>query len=254
VRKTLLSIAGFDPTGGAGALLDVKVFESLGFHGAAVLTAVTAQNTLKVKRVFPLAASLVELQYGALEKDLRFAGIKVGMLGSGAAVKAVSGILGKSRKIPRVVDPVLRSSSGAVLLERKAVSRFLEAFRDRASLITPNLDEASLFAERPVRSVEDMEEAARKIHDAVRAPCLVKGGHLRGGSVDVLFDGERLTRFPHARIGKDVHGTGCFLSSAILAGLARGDGLIEACSEGIALAARAIRKAGRVGRGRDVFR
>ncbi len=253
MKKTLLSIAGYDPSGGAGALLDVRIFESLGFHGAAVLTSLTAQNTAKVEKVLPLPASFVRHQYKALAGDLRFAGIKVGMLGSGAALTAVAGILGKNRMIPRVIDPVFRSSSGALLLEKKAAARFLEAFKGRAALITPNADEAAALTGLALRSVAGMEEAARRITGAADVPCLVKGGHLRPESVDVLYDGGRITRFSHPRISKDVHGTGCLLSSAILARLARGDGLEEACSEGIALTARAIRRAKRVGSGQHVF-
>ena len=253
MKKTLLSIAGYDPSGGAGVLLDARVFESFGFHGAAVLTSLTAQNTAKVEKVLPLPASFIKLQMRTLDRDLRLAGIKIGMLGGGAALEAVSGILGKKRRVPRVIDPVFRSSSGTPLLGKRDAGRFLRAFRGRASLITPNTDEASLLTGFLVRSTTDMEEAARRIYDTAKIPCLVKGGHLPSKPIDVLFEGKRVVRFPHPRIAKDVRGTGCYLSSAILVQLAKGDGLEEACSEAIVLTARAIRRAGRAGRGRDVL-
>lgn len=241
MARSLLSIAGYDPSGGAGVSLDLRVFERLGFRGFGVLTSVTAQNAARVDAVFPLPAGLVRKQYGALGRERCLAGVKVGMVGSLGNLAEVARILAAHPDLPRVVDPVMRSSSGAVLLEKKAVPRLLGLLRGRASLVTPNLDEASSLSGIRVGMVDGMMEAAGRIHEATLVPCLVKGGHLRGEAVDVLYDGAAFKIFRHPRMRRDVHGTGCFLSAAILCGLARGFSLEEACRRGIALTARGIR-------------
>ena len=253
MTRNLLSIAGFDPSGGAGVLLDISVFEGLGFRGFGVLTSVTAQNPGGVASVRHLPARVVAGQHRSLAEAFNIAGIKVGMLGTSANLAAAARILAGNPHVPRVVDPVLRSSSGAVLLEKKAWPRLLPLFRKRASLITPNLDEASALAGCRVRTVEDMKAAARKIHRTSLVPCLVKGGHLPGGPVDVLFDGKGFRTFERPRVRRDVHGTGCFLSSAILAFLARGRPLEEACGRGIEWTSRAIRTAVPSGCGRMIM-
>lgn len=249
----LVSIAGLDPSGGAGILLDLHVFEGLSFRGAAVLAAVTAQTAAGVRAALALPPVMVRKQFDALAADLKIAGIKVGMLGSAANVRLVAGLLGRSRGVPRVVDPVFRATSGAWLLEKKAACSFLSAMSGRATLITPNLAEASLLTGRALTSVGRMKDAARGIFERHGLPCLIKGGRLRGGIVDVLFDGREHALFVHARSGRDVHGTGCFLSSAILGFLARGRTLHEACHLGIELTLEARRRAVRAGRGRAVF-
>jgi hydroxymethylpyrimidine/phosphomethylpyrimidine kinase len=251
--KNLLSIAGYDPSGGAGVFLDCRVFEHLGFRGFGVLTAVTAQDARRVEAVFSLPAGLIRRQFGALSARRQFAGLKVGMAGSLENLTAVIRILAAHPDIPRVVDPVFRSSSGAWLLEKKALPRFLGLLKGKASLITPNLDEASALAGIEVQTIDRMKEAAGRIHARCLVPCLVKGGHLKGEAVDVLCDGNGFKTFRHARVNKDVHGTGCFLSAAILGGLAAGNGLEKACRRGIALTTRAIRKSASAGEGRRIF-
>jgi hydroxymethylpyrimidine/phosphomethylpyrimidine kinase len=249
----LVSIAGLDPSGGAGILLDLHVFESLSFRGAAVLAAVTAQTAAGVRASLALPPAMVRKQFEALSGELKIAGIKVGMLGSAANVRLVAGLLGRSRDVPRVVDPVLRATSGAWLLEKEAAGSFLDAMSGRATLITPNLAEASLLTGRALTSVGQMKTAARAIFERHGLSCLIKGGRLPGRMVDVLFDGRGHALFVHTRSGRDVHGTGCFLSSAILGFLARGHTLHEACHLGIELTLKARRRAVPAGRGRAVF-
>lgn len=249
----LVSIAGFDPSGGAGVLLDLHVIEALGFRGAAVVTAVTAQTAAGVRSFVSLPASSIKSQFEALAEDMKIAGIKVGMLGSLANLRAVAGVLSRTRAVPRVVDPVFRATSGAWLIDKRAVRSFLASISGRATLITPNLAEASLLTGRTVTSVGQMKAAALGIFEGYGIPCLIKGGQLRGRLVDVLYDGREHALFVHARSRHDVHGTGCFLSSAILGFLARGRTLHEACHLGIELTAEARRRALRVGRGRPVF-
>jgi hydroxymethylpyrimidine kinase/phosphomethylpyrimidine kinase len=252
-KNPLLSLAGFDPSGGAGALLDVRVFERLGFRGWAALTAVTIQNPRRVSGVVPLPARTLAAQYRALLEAGRPAGIKVGMLATSANLEAAARILGQNGRIPRVVDPVFQSSSGASLLDGLGISRFLAVLGGKATLVTPNLEEASILSKREIRTLEDMKAAARAIHDSGRMACLVTGGHLKGGPADVLFDGAGYAVFEHPRIGKNVHGTGCFLSSAVLGYLAGGRDLKTACRLAIGLTARAIGMAVPDGRGRFIF-
>ncbi|MGZ5468578.1 MAG: bifunctional hydroxymethylpyrimidine kinase/phosphomethylpyrimidine kinase [Candidatus Aminicenantales bacterium] len=251
MTKDLISIAGWDPSAGAGVLLDLRVFERLGQRGFGVLTAVTAQSPERVGGVFPLPARAVAGQFESLAAGLDIGGIKIGMLATSANLKAVARILEKHTGLPRVIDPVLRSSSGALLLEKKAWPRFLEAVEGRASLITPNLAEAAALTGRPVRNVAEMRSAAEKFHLRSGIPCLVKGGHLEGQAVDILFDGSEFSAFAHPKLARSVHGTGCYLSSAILCYLAEGRPLKEACGLGIFRVGRAIRAA--VPGGKDVW-
>lgn len=251
--ETLLTIAGFDPSGGAGISLDLAVFRSLGFRGAAVISALTVQNTAGVSRVRPLEPGFIRSQWRALTADLPLAGVKTGMAGSAANFRVMADLLGRMSDRPRVVDPVFRSSSGAWLFERGAVGDVLRLLRGRATLITPNLEEAGRLAGLPVRSRSTMEEAARIINDRTGLACLVKGGHLESSPVDVLFDGERMRLFRKKRQARDVHGTGCFLSSAILGFLVRGKTLGESCGLASELVGRSILSAQRPGRGRFVF-
>lgn len=250
---TLVTIAGFDPSGGAGVILDLAVFETLGFAGGAVATAVTAQNSSRVVRKFDLPGPAVRAQFDALAEDVRLAGIKVGMLGSAANLRAVAGILARHPDVPRVIDPVFRSSSGAPLLDPAAVDGFLAALRGKAALLTPNLDEAALLTGDPLRDVGKMKAAAFGIYEASGIPCLVKGGRLRGGVVDVLYDGHEHSLFIHAAMKEAVHGTGCCLSSAALGFLARGHELVEACRLAIEFVHDARQRAVRKGRGRRTF-
>ncbi|MDD8025721.1 MAG: hydroxymethylpyrimidine/phosphomethylpyrimidine kinase [Acidobacteriota bacterium] len=248
--KTLLSVAGFDPSGGAGILLDLAVFRCLGFRGAAVITALTAQDSLAVLSVRPVPPAFIRRQWDVLRADFAIAGIKAGMAGSAAGWDEIGRGLARHAGIPRVVDPVLRSSSGALLAGTAAPGRIAAALRGRASLITPNLDEASFLTGRRIATGAAMTEAARRIFDEIGCACLVKGGHLRGPAIDILYDGERTHRFPHPRIGRDAHGTGCFLSASILGFWAGGAGLAESCQKAIRRTERAIRVSVRPGRGR----
>jgi hydroxymethylpyrimidine/phosphomethylpyrimidine kinase len=253
MKKILLSVAGYDTSGGAGALLDVRVFESLGFQGMAVLTALTVQNTLEVYSVVPFAPRVLMAQYTTLSSDVSFAGIKAGMLGSKKNVPGLARILTKHPDLPRVVDPVLRASSGAPLMEEDAILSFLKAIRGHASLLTPNMKEASLMAGIPVACPQDMREAAQILFERTRTPCLVKGGHLEKSALNILYDGFQTVVFGHEKLMKNVHGTGCFLSAAILSYLALGLSLERACGRAADLPHEAIKKAIKPGKGRSLF-
>jgi hydroxymethylpyrimidine/phosphomethylpyrimidine kinase len=249
----LLSVAGFDPTSGAGVTLDLKVFASQGFQGMGLATAVTVQNTQEVKGHHCLPSELVQRQYRALKEDADIRGIKVGMLGCREHFSTLEAVLEPGEALPAVVDPVLRSSSGAWLLEPDAVAAYMETLSGRISLLTPNLAEASMISGSDVSSLEDMREAAQQIYQEYRFPTLIKGGHLTGDPVDVLFDGRSHHLFSKERTRGRVHGTGCFLSASILCLLVQGCSLNEACRHAGERTLEAIRGAVPVGKGRRII-
>jgi len=251
--KILCSIAGFDPSSGAGITLDLKVFRAFGYHGVGILTSLTAQNTREVTGLHFPPAAFIRDQYRTLLRDTTLSGIKVGMVGRGDNLPLIGNILAENPGIPRVADPVFRSGSGTWLLEEGAVPSYAEALAGRASLITPNLFEAGLLAGIRVSDAADMDRAAEKIFSATGVPCLVKGGHLPDRAVDVLYDGKRTHRFPHEKLKKKVHGTGCYLSSAVLCHLASGFPLEEACSRSIRATLEAMKAAAPLGKGGNVF-
>jgi len=253
MKRVLLSAAGYDPSGGAGVILDLKVFHDFGFYGAGIVTAIAIQNTQAVQDIFCPPARALKNQYDTLARDLSFAGIKIGMAGSVENVGIIAGILAANKKTPRVIDPVFRSSSGAWLLAKNAIPLFIREIRGRASVLTPNLEEAGLITGRTVRTLEAMKEAAEKICVMTRIPCLIKGGHLEKEAVNLLYDGRRTFLFGNPKINKDVHGTGCFFSSSLLCYLALGKPLGKACELATELTYTAIKTAVRIGRGRHVI-
>jgi hydroxymethylpyrimidine/phosphomethylpyrimidine kinase len=253
MKKILLSVAGFDPTSGAGVSLDLKVFQSLGYYGMAVLTSLTAQNTQTVEKIRCDPAKHVWEQYRVLRDEVEFSGIKVGMLGCRQNIPIISKILDANPGIPKIIDPVFRSSSGVWLLEKDSVPDYLKTIKEKASLITPNRDEAGWILGTGVRGVSDIEKAAKHITDLAGFPCLIKGGHIEGQRIDILYDGKKIHRFKNTMLKKKVHGTGCFLSSSILCYLAKELSLEAACELAIKTTRQAIKKAKSVGRGQDLF-
>jgi len=252
-NKVLLTVAGFDPGGGAGILLDVASFRHNGFQGAAVITSLTAQNTREIKDTFLPPPDFVWSQYRVLAEDINVSGIKIGMLGSRKNILHVSGILSENQGIPKVVDPVFRSTSGTWLLEKKAVPEFMESISEKTDLITPNIPEAALILGESINSIEEAGRAAFRIFHNWGIPCLIKGGHLAGKVRDILYDGERFHQYEGQRIEKSVHGTGCFLSSSLLSMLATGMILEKACAAAIEATRRAVAGAVSTGHGQHVI-
>lgn len=217
-----LTIAGSDSGGGAGIQADLKTFAAYKVYGASVITAVTAQNTLGVTASYPLPPEAVAAQLSAVLEDLQPGAIKLGMLGNARIVKAVHAALEQHLGIPVVLDPVMLSTSGHPLLDAEGVTYMGQYLFPLSAVITPNLPEAQALTGRMLPDLHAVEEAAQELCRTYGCAVLIKGGHSTGEPVDVLFDGA-LHRFSGKRIaGKDVHGTGCTLSSAIAAGLARG--------------------------------
>ena len=249
MKRILLSIAGYDPTSGAGVSLDLKVFQHLGFQGMAILTSLTAQNTNQVKKVQCLSPEFVWDEYQTLCRDVSFSGIKVGMLGCGKNIQIVAKILAENPQIPKVIDPVFKSSSGTWLLEKKSIPAYISAIKAKASLLTPNVNEATLISGIRIKNTADMKKAALRIYSLSGIPCLLKGGHLAAKMVNLLYNGKKFYFFKSHKIKKNVHGTGCFLSSSILAFLAKGYSLKKACSLATELTHQAIKSSVRVGKG-----
>ncbi len=249
----VLTIAGSDSGGGAGIQADLKTFARYGVFGTSVITAVTAQNTVGVRAWEAMTLALVRAQLDALVDDLRPAALKSGMLGSAEIAATVAECIGSNGLAPYVLDPVMVATSGDVLMNADAVEILCSHLVPLAALVTPNLDEAAIMVGRPMRSVDDMESAARHLVDELGAgAALVKGGHLAGPKiVDVLYDGVKLDRFAQQRIETRAgHGTGCTLSSAIVASLALGASLSDAVASGRAFVRRALSTAPGLGSGR----
>jgi hydroxymethylpyrimidine/phosphomethylpyrimidine kinase len=251
--RIALTIAGSDSGGGAGVQADLRVFTRLGVFGTSAITAITAQNTIAVVRADALAPALVRAQIDAVAHDLRPDAVKSGMLGTAAIARTVARALRRHALAPYVLDPILRASTGAALLDRDGFTVLRRELLSTATLVTPNLGEAAALWGEPVRDVVSMTRAARWLVDQGGAgAALVTGGHLQGPvTIDVLYDGRSAPRvFRHRRIKtRHTHGTGCTLSAAIAAHLARGASLLDAVRGGMAYVHRALTRAPSVGAG-----
>lgn len=221
-----LTIAGSDSGGGAGIQADLKTFSALGVFGMSAITALTAQNTRVVTGIFPAPPEFIGEQIDAVMADIGTDAVKIGMLHSPEVIAVVADKLEEWQCPNVVVDPVMISKSGDKLLRDDAVAALKERLLPLATVITPNLPEASVLLGRPVETAADMEGAARDLAGLGPAQVLVKGGHLTGNeSFDLLFlpDKDQMIRLPGKRVETpNSHGTGCTLSSAIAAGLAKG--------------------------------
>jgi hydroxymethylpyrimidine/phosphomethylpyrimidine kinase len=226
-----LTIAGSDSGGGAGIQADLKTFESFGVWGTSAVTGITAQNTLGVRDALVLPASLVRTQIDAIVEDLGVAAAKTGMLGSAEVIEAVAAAVVEHHLTPLVVDPVLVTSHGELLLEREAIGVLREVLLPHAALLTPNLPEAEALLSRPVRSADAMAAAAADLAALGPGAVLLKGGHLAGGrSPDLLWDHGIVEWLDGPRLSsRNTHGTGCALSAAVCAQLATGSALLPAC-------------------------
>jgi hydroxymethylpyrimidine/phosphomethylpyrimidine kinase len=263
--RTALTIAGSDPSGGAGIQADLKTFAAFGLYGASAITAITVQSTKGVEAVAPLSADLVTAQIEAVAADLSIHATKVGMLGTAAIVEAVAAAIAELDLPLVVVDPVLVSSSGERLLDADGVQTLCLELLPRARVVTPNIPEAEALSGLRIASRDGAREAARRIHGMGAAAVVVTGGHaqwddqgsgpLSEGSrrdvVDLLFDGREFHQFRVARVdSRQTHGTGCTFSSAVAAGLALGQELPDAVARAQQYVAGAIAHAPGIGHGR----
>ncbi|OLB98965.1 MAG: bifunctional hydroxymethylpyrimidine kinase/phosphomethylpyrimidine kinase [Candidatus Rokubacteria bacterium 13_1_40CM_68_15] len=250
-----LTIAGSDSGGGAGIQADLKTFSAFRVFGMAVITAVTAQNSLGVQGVFNVPPEFVVRQIDSVLSDFGADAIKVGMLSTAPIIEAVAARLDAHRHGAVVLDPVMIAKSGDPLLEPAARAALMKSMLPLADLVTPNLPEAAALADMTVGDERAMIEAARRILVLGPRAVLVKGGHLQDSATDILWDGRDVTRFPAAKLDSpNTHGTGCTYSSAIAAGLARGRPLRDAIVEGKAYVTAAIREGFPAGRGVGALR
>jgi len=248
----LCTIAGSDPTGGAGLQGDLKTFAAHGVAGTAVVTAVTVQGRRGVRRVEYLAADLVAEQLAVVLEEVAPAGIKTGMLGTADQIRAVADLLGGREGTPLVVDPVMAATAGGALLEQEALPALLDALLPLADVITPNLDEGASLLGRTAIAEDEMEEAATALAGLGCRAVVLKGGHGEGAeATDVLRtpDG-RVHRLTLPRVeGVVAHGTGCAFASALAARLAAGTPLTHAAAGAKAYVHRALEAASRRGPG-----
>ena len=247
-----LTIAGSDSGGGAGIQADLKTFQRFHVFGTSVITAITAQNTLGVASWEPVSMRVVRDQLDAVAADLRPAALKSGMLGTVDLVRTIAEQLRAHALTPYVIDPVMVATSGDLLVNEGTVAAIREHLLPLATLITPNLDEAQVLLGEPVRDIATMERAARALVDDHGAgAALVKGGHLPGlEMVDVFYADGELEHYRHPRIETtSLHGTGCTLSAAITAHLARGNSLRQSVRSSLDFVHRAILTAPALGGG-----
>jgi hydroxymethylpyrimidine/phosphomethylpyrimidine kinase len=247
-----LTIAGSDSSGGAGIQADLKTFAALGVYGASVITALTAQNTTGVSGIHPVPAEFVTAQIDAVFSDLDVGAVKIGMVAQRAVIEAI--VAGLARWSPKhvVLDPVMVATSGDHLLARDAVEALRTSLIPQASLVTPNLPEAAaLLQEEVAVSEAAIERQGKRLIAMGCRAVLIKGGHGQGSeSIDYLFDGSGTLALVAPRIDtKNTHGTGCSLSSAIAAGLAKGEEPETAVRTAKAWISEAIAAADRLGVG-----
>ena len=253
----VLSIAGVDPSGGAGVFADLKAFAALGAYGCGVVTALTAQNTQAVTGISAVDAGFIRLQIDTLFADLRIDAIKIGMLGTAPIIRAVAEGLARplaagqpAHRVHRVLDPVMVAKSGDALLEPQAVSMLIEAVLPLATVLTPNLPEAGvLLRSREPETPGEMRRAAERLRrlmaDDGQRWVLLKGGHLQGDALDLLHDGDLMIELSAPRIEtRNTHGTGCSLSAAIAARAPQTGDLPEAVREAKRWLTEAIRHSG----------
>jgi len=252
---TALTIAGSDSGGGAGIQADLKTFSAFRVFGTSVITALTAQNSVGVHGVLNVAPEFVARQIDAVLSDIGADAIKIGMLSTAPIIEAVAARLRAHGRRPVVLDPVMIAKSGDPLLEPAARTALVAEMLPLADVVTPNLHEASALAGMPVETEADMEDVARRILALGPRAVLVKGGHLKDAATDILWDGHTLHRFEARRLDSPhTHGTGCTLSAAIAAGLARGRPLTDAVAEAKRYVTAAIVGGFQAGRGVGALR
>ncbi|NLC35797.1 MAG: bifunctional hydroxymethylpyrimidine kinase/phosphomethylpyrimidine kinase [Alcaligenaceae bacterium] len=246
-----LTIAGVDPSGGAGILADIKAMSALGAYGTAVVAALTAQNTLGVAGISAVPAEFVTSQIDTLFSDVRIDAVKIGMLGQQSVTRAVAERLAHWKPRHVVLDPVMIAKSGDALLERSAIDELRESLLPQSSMVTPNLPEAGVLLDsRPADNLKEMRRMAERLRrllpDDGQRWVFLKGGHLPGNdTIDIVHDGDQMLELPGTRIHtRNTHGTGCTLSAALAALLPQCADVPEAAQRAKAYLVEAIARSG----------
>jgi hydroxymethylpyrimidine/phosphomethylpyrimidine kinase len=246
----LLTIAGFDPSCGAGVAADLKTFAAYGCYGVAAITSLTVQNTQGIEAVHNTPGAELREQLEILAKDCEIAAVKVGMLGNRGNAVSVGEFLDANKFAIVVHDPVMKSSSGTELLDAGGIKYIATELLKRATVVTPNVDEAEVLTGMEIKDVAAMEAAARKLVEMGARAVIVKGGHMER-AVDVVFDGSEMVQLAGDKLKfENTHGTGCTFAAALTAQLAAGRGLVEAATLAKAYVTKAIEKGYAVGKGR----
>lgn len=246
-----LTIAGTDPSGGAGVQADLKTFQELQSYGMSVMTSIVAQNTTGVQDIHHLPLSIIESQLTSVFSDMPVDALKTGMIANVDMMELIYKHI-KDRDIPYVIDPVMVATSGDVLISDGARDYLRENLLPLSTVVTPNLPETEYLTEMTVDSLETMQEAAEMIvHEFGAGAALVKGGHLAtDAAIDYLYDGETMHEFPADRIDtKNTHGTGCTYAAAITAYLSHGLPLVDAVGKAKLFVTKAIEHSLDIGAG-----
>ncbi|MBE0557479.1 MAG: bifunctional hydroxymethylpyrimidine kinase/phosphomethylpyrimidine kinase [Proteobacteria bacterium] len=248
--SSVLTIAGSDPSGGAGIQGDLKTIAALGGFGMSVITALTAQNTLGVHGIHDVPTEFVEAQFDAVARDIGVDAAKTGMLAGSEVIRTVAGRIRRYGIEKLVVDPVMVAKGGARLIREEAKKTLVAELVPLAFVLTPNIPEAEVLSGIPIKGIADMKEAARIIRGMGARHVVVKGGHLSGDAVDLLYDGCEFREFASPRIATDdTHGTGCTYSAAIATALALGKDVAGAVTLAKRYITEAVRYAWRLGGG-----
>ena len=249
----VLSIAGSDPSSGAGIQTDLKTFQALGVFGMAVPAALTVQNSRGVSGVEPVPSRMLSKQLDALLSDIKPDAIKTGMLLTRQNIDAVAGAVSKFKIKNLVIDPVLRSSSGKVLLQPRALPSLKKNLFPRALIVTPNVPEAEIITGLHIRNERDMDYAAGTILDWGPSYVLIKGGHRSGPATDTLYGGKMVFSFSTVRRKGEFHGTGCVLSSAVAVFIAQGYPVEKAVEKAKQLVENMLKTARPVGKSKTKY-
>lgn len=246
----VLTIAGFDPSSGAGITADIKTIAAHGCYGVAAITALTVQSTVEVRQVTPVDPAVLRNTLDALVGDVKISAVHVGMLGSGEVAASVADFLQQTSLPNVVVDPVLAASSGAKLLEDSAIKVLVEKLLPIAVAVTPNAREAAFLAEMEVSNVDEMKQSARRLHELGAKGVVITGGHLEKTTDVLSLGGDDFQIFKSERLDSGfTHGTGCAFSTAISCNLAQGRPLAEAVLLAKAYVTAAIANGYPVGKG-----
>ncbi|MDL4841114.1 bifunctional hydroxymethylpyrimidine kinase/phosphomethylpyrimidine kinase [Aquibacillus rhizosphaerae] len=245
-----LTIAGTDPTGGAGIQADLKSFQEREVYGMSVVTSVVAQNTLGVDDIYNLPVSFIEKQLNSVFQDIVPNAVKTGMIATVEMMEMVATVL-KKQSVDYVIDPVMIAKSGHSLMEEPSRKVIREVLVPLATVVTPNVPEAEILVDFKITNTDDAKRAAKVIVTELGAKsAVVKGGHLMGEAIDVLYDGENFHYFKSARTDtKHTHGTGCTFSAVITAELAKGKSVVDAVATGKQFITDAIHYTLGVGKG-----
>ncbi|QQK74858.1 bifunctional hydroxymethylpyrimidine kinase/phosphomethylpyrimidine kinase [Salicibibacter cibarius] len=246
-----LTVAGTDPSGGAGIHADLKTFQEIGVYGMSVITSVVSQNTLGVKSFVDLELDFVESQFDAVFEDISPDAVKSGMLSNPEVMTLTAKKIREANVANYVLDPVMIASSGHALISESARETIAKELLPLATVVTPNLPEAEALTNRTIKTVDDMKEAGRiLVEEYGTSAALIKGGHYEGEADDYLYDGQTFEKFSAKRFDtKHTHGSGCTYAAVITAGLANGKSLYEAVKIGKAYITAAISNPLNIGKG-----